>query len=72
MYLLGPGTTTKTITDNLNLSKTLLGIDAILNKSKEQAIACLAVDPNVGSFVKAESMFDEMSELQKEYLSYFK
>ena len=47
-------------------------IDAILNKSKEQAIACLAVDPNVGSFIKAESMFDEMCELQKEYLSYFK
>ena len=47
-------------------------IDAILNKSKEQAITCLAVDPNVGSFIKAESMFDEMRELQKEYLSYFK
>lgn len=47
-------------------------IDAILNKSKELAITCLAVDPNVGSFVKAESMFNEMSELQKEYLSYLK
>jgi len=47
-------------------------IDAILNKSKELAITCLAVDPNVGSFVKAESMFDEMYELQKDYLSYFK
>jgi len=33
LYLLGPGTTTKAITDNLNLPKTLLGIDAILNKS---------------------------------------
>ncbi len=29
LYLLGPGTTVKTITDNLNLTKTLLGIDAI-------------------------------------------
>ncbi|MCK4381609.1 MAG: ATP-NAD kinase family protein [Candidatus Lokiarchaeota archaeon] len=29
LYLLGPGTTIKTITDNLNLPKTLLGIDAI-------------------------------------------
>ncbi|MFX1572295.1 MAG: ATP-NAD kinase family protein [Promethearchaeota archaeon] len=32
LYLLGPGTTVKTITDNLNLSKTLLGIDAISNE----------------------------------------
>jgi len=32
LYLLGPGTTVKTITDNLNLPKTLLGIDAIYNK----------------------------------------
>ena len=32
LYLLGPGTTIKTITDNLNLPKTLLGIDAIYNK----------------------------------------
>ncbi len=47
-------------------------IDAILNKSREQAISCLAIDPNVGSFIKAESMFDEIYELQKEYLSYFK
>ena len=29
LYLLGPGTTIKTITDNLNLPKTLLGIDAL-------------------------------------------
>ncbi len=29
LYLLGPGTTVKTITDNLELPKTLLGIDAI-------------------------------------------
>jgi predicted polyphosphate/ATP-dependent NAD kinase len=32
LYLLGPGTTIKTITDILNLPKTLLGIDAIFNK----------------------------------------
>ena len=32
LYLLGPGTTVKTITDNLKLSKTLLGIDAISDK----------------------------------------
>lgn len=32
LYLLGPGTTIKTITDNLHLPKTLLGIDAVFNK----------------------------------------
>lgn len=32
LYLLGPGTTVKAITDNLSLKKTLLGIDAIINK----------------------------------------
>ncbi|MFX1371845.1 MAG: ATP-NAD kinase family protein [Promethearchaeota archaeon] len=31
LYLLGPGTTIKTITDNLQLPKTLLGIDAVYN-----------------------------------------
>jgi predicted polyphosphate/ATP-dependent NAD kinase len=32
LYLLGPGTTIKSITDILDLPKTLLGIDAIYNK----------------------------------------
>jgi len=32
LYLLGPGTTVKAITDQLNLPKTLLGLDAIYNK----------------------------------------
>ena len=31
LYLLGPGTTLKAITDKLNLPKTLLGIDAVFN-----------------------------------------
>ena len=47
-------------------------VDAILNKSKEQAINALAIDPNVGSFEKAEAMFNEMMELQKAHLNYFK
>ena len=33
LYLLGPGTTVKTISDVLNVSKALLGIDAIYNKN---------------------------------------
>ena len=33
LYLLGPGTTVKSITDDLTLRKTLLGVDAISNKS---------------------------------------
>jgi predicted polyphosphate/ATP-dependent NAD kinase len=33
LYLLGPGTTVKSITDQLNLTKSLLGVDAIYNKS---------------------------------------
>jgi len=32
LYLLGPGTTVKAITDNLKLAKTLLGVDAVYNK----------------------------------------
>ncbi len=32
LYLLGPGTTVKSITDQLQLKKTLLGVDAIYNK----------------------------------------
>ncbi len=31
LYLLGPGTTMKSLTDRLGLDKTLLGIDAVLN-----------------------------------------
>ncbi|MFX1314173.1 MAG: hypothetical protein ACFFHD_16420, partial [Promethearchaeota archaeon] len=49
-----------------------LCVDAILNKSKDLAIACLATDPNVGSFEIAENIFDEMSQLQRKYLPNFK
>ncbi len=47
-------------------------VEAILKKSKELAITCLAIDPNVGSFKMAEKILDEVMELQKEYLHYFK
>jgi predicted polyphosphate/ATP-dependent NAD kinase len=33
LYLLGPGTTVKSITDQLKLTKSLLGVDAIYKKS---------------------------------------
>ncbi|MFX1392706.1 MAG: ATP-NAD kinase family protein [Promethearchaeota archaeon] len=33
LYLLGPGTTVKSISNHLNISKTLLGIDAIYNNN---------------------------------------
>ncbi|MCP4761841.1 MAG: hypothetical protein GY870_08665 [archaeon] len=49
-----------------------LCVDAILNKSKEQAINCIATDVNCGSYKMAEAIFDEMYELQKEWLPKFK
>ncbi|UCD01702.1 MAG: hypothetical protein JSV23_01370 [Promethearchaeota archaeon] len=49
-----------------------LCVDAALKKSKEMAIICLAIDPNVGSFEMAENIFNEMFELQKSYLPNFK
>ncbi len=47
-------------------------VEAILRKSRELAITSLAIDPNLGNFEKAEVIFDEMMEKQREYLSYFK
>ncbi len=49
-----------------------LCVEAVLTKSRELAIACLAIDPNVGSFEMAENMFNEMIELQKIHLPEFK
>ena len=46
-------------------------VDAILNKSKEQAIIALAIDPNLGSFEKAEEIFKEMKQ-KYDYYNYFK
>ncbi|MHA1724008.1 MAG: family 4 glycosyl hydrolase [Promethearchaeota archaeon] len=47
-------------------------VEAILKESKELAITALAIDPNVGSFKKAEAIFNEMYELQKDYLPRFR
>jgi len=47
-------------------------VEAILKKSKDLAIACLAMDVNCGSFGMAEAIFNEMNSVQKEYLPKFK
>ncbi len=68
------GNIPKTIASILRIEASVqdLCVEAILNKSKELAITSLAIDPNVGSFGKAEKMFNEISKLQSNYLSYFK
>ena len=49
-----------------------LCVEAILQKSRDLAIASLAIDSNVGSLKMAEKIFEEMTKLQKEYLPAFK
>ena len=49
-----------------------LCIDAIIKRSREIALQCLTVDPNVGNAEMAEAIFNEMVELQKDYLPKFK
>ena len=49
-----------------------LCVEAIMQESKDLAIACLAIDVNCGSFEMAEAIFHEMYELQREYLPDFK
>lgn len=46
-------------------------VEAVLQKSRELAIAALALDVNVGSFKKAELIFEEMTKLQKDFLPIF-
>ncbi|MFX1502711.1 MAG: hypothetical protein ACFFDH_17250 [Promethearchaeota archaeon] len=48
-----------------------LCIEAVLKESREIAITSLAIDPNVGSFERAENIFNEMIEVQKSYLPKF-
>ena len=49
-----------------------LCVEAIMQKSKDLAIDCIAMDVNCGSFEMAEAIFHEMFELQREYLPDFK
>ncbi|MHA1724007.1 MAG: family 4 glycosyl hydrolase [Promethearchaeota archaeon] len=49
-----------------------LCVEAILKKSKELAIACLATDVNCGSFERAEAIFEDMMKVQRHYLPDFK
>ncbi len=48
-----------------------LCVEAILQKSKDLAIAALAIDPNLGSFEMAEQVFNEMRETQKDFIPNF-
>jgi len=68
------GNIPKTIASILRIEASVqdICVEAILKKSKELAITSLAIDPNVGSFKKAENIFKEIQTTQKEYLFYFK
>ncbi|MHA1254924.1 MAG: hypothetical protein ACTSPS_04920 [Promethearchaeota archaeon] len=68
------GNIPKNIAALLRIEATIqdLCVEAVLKKSKELAIAAIAVDPNVGSFEKADKMFNEMYSLQKDFLPRFK
>jgi alpha-galactosidase len=48
-----------------------LCVEAILKRAKDLAINTLAIDPNVGSFKKAENIYEKMVEVQSEYLPKF-
>lgn len=68
------GNLPKNIAALLRIEATIqdLCVAAVLQRSKELAIACLALDTNVGSIEMAENIFNEMCELQKKYLPRFK
>jgi alpha-galactosidase len=48
-----------------------LCVEAILKRSKSLAINCLAIDPKVGSIQIAQQIYDEMVQLQRDYLPRF-
>lgn len=68
------GNLPKNIAALLRIEATIqdLCVEAVLKRSKELALTCLAIDTNVGSFEMAENIFNEMCELQKKYLPQFK
>ena len=49
-----------------------LCVEAILKKSKKLAIACLAIDPKVKGIEMAEKIYNELYELQKDFLPDFR
>ncbi len=49
-----------------------LCVNAIINKSKREAINAIALDPNLGNFNAAELIFNEMQEKQNQFLGYLK
>lgn len=67
------GNIPKNIAAPLRIEATIqdICVEAILQKSRELAITALALDVNVGSFKKAELIFEEMTILQKEFLPLF-
>ncbi|MFX0000185.1 MAG: hypothetical protein ACFE9Q_02000 [Candidatus Hodarchaeota archaeon] len=68
------GTLPKNIAALLRIEASIqdLCVEAVLKRSRDIAIACLAVDPNVGSFEMAENIFNDMIEIQKGFLPNFK
>jgi len=68
------GTLPKSIAALIRIEASIqdLCIEAILTRSYDLAIACLAIDPKVGSFDMAENIYNELIELQKDYLPKFK
>ena len=67
------GNIPKNIAATLRIEATIqdICVEAILQKSRDLAITALALDVNVGSFKKAELIFEEMIKLQKEFLPIF-
>jgi alpha-galactosidase len=47
-------------------------VEAIFRESKDLAISCIGMDVNCGSFEIAENIYNEMIEIQREYLPKFK
>jgi alpha-galactosidase len=67
------GNIPKNIAALLRIEATIqdLCVEAVLQHSKNLALAALALDPNIGSFKKAELIFNELTNLQKDFLPNF-